>query len=68
MVSDGNIWRIARQLVSDYSEGAPPRAALEAEAALAKGDVNDIAAWKQILAATRALLRARSRRPHRLLR
>jgi hypothetical protein len=65
MISDGNIWRIARQLVSDYSAGAPPRAALEAEVALAKGNVDDIAAWKQILAATRTLLQARSRRPQR---
>jgi len=63
MISDLDIWRIARRLVSDYSEGAPSRAALEAEVALAKGDVDDIAAWKEILVATRTLLRARSRRP-----
>lgn len=56
---DIDVRRIARQLVSDYSAGAPSRAALAAEVALAKGDVDDIEAWKKILAATRALLRAR---------
>ncbi len=63
VISETDIWRIARQLVSDYGTDAPSRAASEAEAALAKGDVGDIEAWKQIIAATRQVLHARSRRP-----
>ena len=62
MISQVEIWRIARQLVSDYSAGAPSRVVLEVEVALAKGDADDIEDWKEILAATRELLRARARR------
>jgi len=62
MISQVEVWRIARQLVSDYSAGAPSRVVLEVEVALAKGDADDIEDWKEILAATRELLRARARR------
>ena len=58
MMPQTDIWRAAQVMVKRYGEDAPLEAAKRADQMLDAGDVDGLAAWKRILAATEELLRA----------
>ncbi len=55
MPLDIDIWRSANVLVKGHREDAPIRAAMQADAMLAKGDLDGYAVWKRIIQAIEEL-------------
>ena len=51
-----DIWRSAQVLVKQHGDDAPIEAAKMADQMLERGDVDGLAVWKRILAATGELL------------
>jgi hypothetical protein len=57
VISETDIWTAAKLLVDRYGDSAPLQAEGRATEALAKGDAEDHAIWKQIKHAAEELLR-----------
>ena len=55
MPLDIDFWRSANVLVKRHGEDAPIQAAMQADAMLAKGDLDGYAVWKRILRAVEEL-------------
>ena len=51
MIRDLDIYRSANVLIREHGEGAALEAAKHADAMLAKGDLEGLAAWKRIVRA-----------------
>ncbi len=58
MIPDCDIYRSANLLVKQHGEDAPTHAAMRADAMLAKGDLDGLRVWKQILRAVGKLRKA----------
>jgi hypothetical protein len=54
--NDSDIYRIANILIRDHGEDAVIQAAMRADEMLEQGDLDGLALWKRILAATEDLL------------
>ncbi len=57
MIPDLDIYRSANVLIRTHGEDAAIEAAKHADAMLEKGDLEGLAAWKRILAATEEIRR-----------
>ncbi len=57
MITDLDIYRTAKLLVNNHGAEAPIHAAMNADAMLAKGDLDGAAVWRRIVAAINELQR-----------
>ncbi len=57
MIPDLDIYRTAKLLVDQHGDMAPIHAAMNADAMLAKGDLDGAAVWRRIVAAINELQR-----------
>ncbi len=66
MTSDLDIYRTAKLLVDNHGAEAPIHAAMNADAMLAKGDMNGRAVWLRVVRAVEELLDKEPRGSERL--
>ncbi len=66
MISDLDIYRTAKLLVDNHGAEAPIHAAMNADAMLAKGDMDGRAVWLRIVRAVEELRDMEPRGPERL--
>ena len=61
VVTDLDIYRSANVLIREHDEDAAIEAAMRADAMLAKGDIEGLAAWKRIVWAVEEIQRTERR-------
>ncbi len=66
MIPDLDVYRTAKLLVDQHGDMAPIHAAMNADAMLAKGDMDGRAVWLRIVRAVEELLDKKSRGSERL--